>query len=164
MRTIIFLLAMTSITVAHAEIYKCPGKVEGQYTYQKSSCKGAKADQHTLKIVPFDTKIVAEAQEKLAKEIEVNKAKEEGKQLPATVTPTTTTTLVPIIMPQNSSSPPVNSGTANTTNSLVNPSPVIIPTSSQTNVITPTPLLTPAPTVTPSILPNNQPTSAKVTH
>lgn len=84
MKIITLLLMIVSINVAQAEIYKCPGKLEGQYTYQATPCKGAKADEHTLKVIPYDEKKAVEAQAKLAKEIEAGNAKKE----PAAVTKT----------------------------------------------------------------------------
>lgn len=59
----------TSIGVAQAEIYKCPGSVEGKFTYQERPCKGAKVDEHTLKTIPIDKQRIAEAQAKLAREL-----------------------------------------------------------------------------------------------
>jgi hypothetical protein len=51
MKIITLLLVMASIDIAEANVYKCPGKIEGQYTYQARPCKGATADEHTVKIL-----------------------------------------------------------------------------------------------------------------
>jgi hypothetical protein len=67
--TLTLLTMVFSVGVVQAKVYKCPGKIEGQYTYQEKPCKGAKADEHTVKIVPSDEKKIAEAQAKLANEI-----------------------------------------------------------------------------------------------
>jgi hypothetical protein len=76
MKIITLLLMMTSISVAQAQVYRCPGKVEGQYTYQDKQCKGAKVDEHTLKIIPADEQKIAEAQAKLAKDLHGDKSQE----------------------------------------------------------------------------------------
>jgi hypothetical protein len=81
------LLALTSLSVAQAKVYKCPGKTPGQFVYQESLCKGAKPDEHTVKIVPFDQRKIDEAQANLAKETEELKAKEAGTQPPSLAVP-----------------------------------------------------------------------------
>jgi hypothetical protein len=72
MKTITLLLMIGGMSVAQAQVYRCPGKVEGQYTYQDRPCKGAKAGEHTIKIIPADEQKIAEAQAKLAKELNAN--------------------------------------------------------------------------------------------
>lgn len=70
------LLALASISVAQAAVYKCPGKAAGQFVYQQSPCKGAKPDEHTVKITPFDQRKIDQAQENLSKETEALKNKD----------------------------------------------------------------------------------------
>lgn len=108
MKIITLLLMTLSIGVAQAKVYKCPGKMEGQYTYQERPCKGAKPDEHTLKIIPADEKKIAEAQAQLAKEI--NAAKEKESPTAKTTTPANTTPTVG--SPQST-----NNGATNATNS-----------------------------------------------
>lgn len=84
MKIITALLMIASAGVAQATVYKCPGKTEGQYVYQEKPCKGAKVDEHTVKIVPSDENKIAEAQAKLAKDIEAAETKDK-KELPAGV-------------------------------------------------------------------------------
>jgi hypothetical protein len=72
--------------VAQAQVYKCPGKVQGQFVYQQQACKGAKPEQYTVKIVPFDQQKIDEAQKKLADDVEARKEKE---TIPAAALPTT---------------------------------------------------------------------------
>ena len=92
MKIITLLLMMLTVNVAQAvKIYKCPGKVEGQYTYQEKACKGAKVDEHTLGVVPSNEKKIAEAQAKLAQEIAASKEKEKSTATPTDAkTPVTT--------------------------------------------------------------------------
>jgi hypothetical protein len=77
MKIITLLLMITSISAAHAQIYKCPGSVEGKFTYQERPCKGAKVDEHTLKTIPIDKQKIAEAQAKLAKELDPEAAQKQ---------------------------------------------------------------------------------------
>lgn len=76
MKIISLLLLGASVSVAQAQVYKCPGKVQGQFVYQQQACKGAKPEQHTVKIVPFDQQKIDEAQKKLADDVEARKEKE----------------------------------------------------------------------------------------
>lgn len=85
MKIITLLLMMLSVGVAEAKVYKCPGKIEGQYIYQERPCKGSKPDEHTLKIAPVDEKKIADAQAKLAKDIEASKEKKEPATMLLTV-------------------------------------------------------------------------------
>lgn len=64
--------------VEKGHVYKCPGKMEGHFVYQDRMCQGAKTGEHTIKIVPADAKKIAEAQAKLASDVEAqNKDKKE---------------------------------------------------------------------------------------
>jgi hypothetical protein len=145
MKIVTLLFMIASVSAAHAEIYKCPGKVEGQFTYQERPCKGAKANEHTLKTVPFDPKKITEAQEKLAKDIEANKAKE-GQPL---ATPPATT-VSPTTNPPQNPPPPVNNGGANPSSGTPNANPVTVPAPPQTSYdAKPAPVVSvPTPTVT----------------
>lgn len=134
MRIITLLLIMLSIGVAQAaKIYKCPGKVEKQYTYQEKPCKGSKVDEHTLNVVPVDEAKIAAAQAKLAAELEASKEKKE----PAPVVLTLPTAAAPVTgNPQ-----PVNNNAATTANP---PTPANTSTANNSNAAKPTPV-TPAP-------------------
>lgn len=121
MKIITLLLMMLSIGVAQAKVYKCPGKIEGQYVYQGVPCKGAKADEHTVKIIPADEKKIAEAQAKLAKEIDAGKEKKE----PATVLMSIPTNAVPAAgsPPPANNSNAANASNAAPANAPANPNP-----------------------------------------
>jgi len=81
MKLIILPLLIASIGIAEASVYKCPGKLEGRYTYQEKPCskeEGA-ADKNEVTIIPTDKKRVKAAVEKLNKDIEVYQAKKDEK-------------------------------------------------------------------------------------
>lgn len=117
MKIITLLIMMLSVSVVQAKVYKCPGKMEGQYTYQEKPCKGAKVDEHTLKIVPADEKKIAEAQAKLAKEIDASKEKKE----PSTVLMAIPTNAVPVA---GNAQPANNSSAAPANRNVTTPAPV----------------------------------------
>ena len=126
MKIITALLMIVSASIAQAQVYKCPGKIEGQYVYQQRPCKGAKADEHTVKIVPADEKKIAEAQAKLAKELDVDKDKE--KKESAAETNKELTNQPPPVNPQpaagianTNTGVNSNAGTANTNPATPNP-------------------------------------------
>jgi hypothetical protein len=81
MKLIILPLIIASIGIAEASVYKCPGKLEGRYTYQEKPCskKEGAADKNEVKIIPTDKKRVEEAVEKLNKDIKIHQAKKDKK-------------------------------------------------------------------------------------
>ena len=81
MKLIILPLLIASVGIAEARVYKCPGKLEGRYTYQEKPCskeEGA-ADKNEVAIIPTDKKREEAAVEKLNKDIEVHQAKKDKK-------------------------------------------------------------------------------------
>lgn len=98
MKIITFLLLAANIGIAQANVYKCPGKTQGQFVYQQQACKGAKLEEHTLKIQAFDKRKIVDAQKSLAKEVAEIKEKEQ----------TTSTSVAPPETGQgaNASNPP----------------------------------------------------------
>lgn len=136
MKIIGLLVMMLSVGVAQAKVYKCPGKIEGQYIYQEKPCKGAKPDEHTIKIVPADEKKIADAQAKLAKEIEAGKEKKEQPTVLLTV-PTSATPAAGNVQPATNNStatvPAANPGVSTPTSVTPPPAPT-----------TPTPAANPA--------------------
>ncbi len=81
MRLIILPLLIASIGIAEARVYKCPGKLEGRYTYQEKPCskKEGAADKNKVEIIPTNKKREKVAVEKLNKDIEVHQAKKDKK-------------------------------------------------------------------------------------
>lgn len=85
MKIITLLLFIASIGIAEANnIYKCPGKIEGQYTYQARPCKGAKPDEHMVKILSTGEKKTADTDGKST--TEPADTKETTEQTPETKT------------------------------------------------------------------------------
>ncbi len=125
MKIITLLLLCTSVSIVQAKVYKCPGKVQGQFVYQQQACKGAKPEEHTVTIIPFDQQKIEAAQKTLADDMAARKEKETKATAPATeatqnntakstVTNTTTAPApmtpppAPVVAPVESAQPPAN--------------------------------------------------------
>jgi len=102
-----FFLLAASIGIAQANVHKCPGKTQGQFVYQQQACKGAKPEDHTLKIQAFDKRKITEAQKSLAKEVAEIKEKEQAALAP--VTPAETGQGASSSNPPSSTNPPTSS-------------------------------------------------------
>jgi len=107
MKIISLLLLAASIGIAQANVYKCPGKTQGQFVYQQQACKGAKPEDHTLKIQAFDKRKITEAQKSLAKEVADIKEREQAALAP--VTPAETGQGASASNPPPSTNPPASS-------------------------------------------------------
>ncbi len=171
MKIITLLMMTTSISVAQAEIYKCPGSVEGKFTYQERPCKGAKVDEHTLKTIPIDKQRIAEAQAKLARELDpegTQKTEETSRETEAAAAPKTGSepnsdmSSPPLVIekPPTNPPPPTNASqkvlptsSKDVLPKSVLPLPVSTPkvTTATVSVIPPKVVTTPAVSVTPVI-------------
>ena len=74
MKSLILFLAIASIGIAEAKVYKCPSEIEGRYSYQQKPCKD-NPEENVLKIRKVSEEKVKAAQEKFAQELESHKAK-----------------------------------------------------------------------------------------
>ncbi|MDQ7089218.1 MAG: hypothetical protein Q9M50_01020 [Methylococcales bacterium] len=79
MKLLILPLLIASIGIAEARVYKCPGKVEGRYTYQEKPCSKAEgaAEKNKVDIVPVNKKRVKAAVEKLNHDLKDHKKKKD---------------------------------------------------------------------------------------
>lgn len=79
MKLLILPLFIASIGIAEASVYKCPGKIEGRYTYQAKPCSKAEgaAEKNNVDIVPVNKKRVEAAVEKLNKDLKDYKEKKD---------------------------------------------------------------------------------------
>jgi hypothetical protein len=138
-------LMMMTATLVQAKVYKCPGKVEGQYVYQQSSCIGAKVDEHVLSIIPSDASKIEAARKKMAKDTALNSdEKVEPREAVIMIRdPAAGSNVVP------TSSPPQSTNASPPTASTNNPPPSP-PATTATNVPqNPAPTVaTPTPTAT----------------
>ncbi len=74
MKTLILFLAIASIGIAEAKVYKCSSEIEGRYSYQQKPCDD-NPDENVLKIRTVSEDKVNAAKEKFAQELETHKAK-----------------------------------------------------------------------------------------
>lgn len=107
-----FLILLLMTSTVQAKVYKCPGKVEGQYIYQQSACKGAKVDEHTLTIIPSDEHKIEEARKQMAKATTLDSEKVEPREVILSLPQVAPTTSASPPSTNNNSTAPVQSNTA----------------------------------------------------